>query len=128
MRMKKEIFNSNRLATTHAPYSQAVISENLVFISGQVALDPDTGVMVSGKIEDEVNQVLTNLKIILEELGTSMDNVLKVTVFLRDISMFGRFNDTYKRHFPHEPPARSAVEVSDLPLGANVEIEAIAHL
>jgi 2-iminobutanoate/2-iminopropanoate deaminase len=101
--MKREIFNSKKLAATGAQYSQAVISGDMVFISGQVALDPDSERMISGEIEDEVNQVLNNLKTILEEMGTSLDNVLKVTVFLTDITKFQRFNDVYKRFFPHEP-------------------------
>lgn len=126
--MTKKIFNSKTVAQTNAPYSQATIMDNLIFISGQVAMDPDTGSLISGSIEKEVAQVMENLKSLLEEMGSSLEKVLKVTVFLTDMNKFQSFNETYKRYFPNEPPARSCVEVSKIPFGASLEIEAIAHL
>jgi 2-iminobutanoate/2-iminopropanoate deaminase len=126
--MNKRIFNSKNVAQTKAPYSQAVISDNLVFISGQVAMDPNSKELITESLEKEVDQVMANLKSLLEEMGSSLDNVLKVTVFLTDMNKFLSFNEAYKKYFPNEPPARSCVEVGNLPFGANLEIEAIAHL
>lgn len=126
--MNKRIFNSKNVAQTKAPYSQAVIFDNLIFISGQVAMDPNTKVLISGNLETEVDQVMANLRSLLEEMGSSLDKVLKVTVFLTDMNKFLKFNEAYKKYFPKEPPARSCVEVANLPFGANLEIEAIAHL
>lgn len=126
--MNKKIFNSKSVAQTKAPYSQAVIMDNLVFVSGQVAMDPNTKAMVSGSLEEEVDQVMANLKSLLKEMGSSLEKVLKVTVFLTDMNKFLSFNEAYKIYFPKEPPARSCVEVGNLPFGANLEIEAIAHL
>lgn len=126
--MNKRIFNSKNVAQTKAPYSQAVIFDNLIFISGQVAMDPNTKVLISGNLETEVDQVMANLRSLLEEMGSSLEKVLKVTVFLTDMNKFLKFNETYKKYFPKEPPARSCVEVANLPFGANLEIEAIAHL
>jgi 2-iminobutanoate/2-iminopropanoate deaminase len=126
--MTKRVFNSKTVAGTNAPYSQAAIMDNTIFISGQVAMDPKSGSLISGRIEDEVAQIMENLKSLLEEMGSSLDKVLKVTVFLTDMNKFQRFNEVYKTYFPNEPPARSCVEVGNLPFGASLEIEAIAHL
>lgn len=126
--MTKKVFNSKTLAQTNAPYSQATILDNTIFLSGQVAMDPKTGSLISGNIEDEAAQVIDNLSTLLKEMGSSLDNVLKVTVFLNDMNEFQRFNEVYKTYFKKEPPARSCVEVGKLPFGASLEIEAIAHL
>lgn len=126
--MSKRVFNTELAGTTNAPYSQAVIKDDLVFISGQVAIDPETNKLISGSLEQEVEQALTNLKVILEGLGSSMEKVLKITVFLTDMNEFQRFNAIYEKFFDHDPPARSCIEVANLPLGAKVEIEAIAYL
>lgn len=126
--MPKKVFQSKTLPSTKAPYSQAIIYEQLLFVSGQVAYDPEKKSVIEGTIEEETELALTNLKTILEEAGSSPKNVLKVTVFLTDIKEFNRFNEVYKRFFSHEPPARSCVEVKSLPFGAKVEIEAIAHI
>jgi 2-iminobutanoate/2-iminopropanoate deaminase len=126
--MSKKVFNTKLAGTTNAPYSQAVIKDDLVFISGQVAIDPETNKLISGGLEQEVEQALTNLKVILKELGSSIENVLKVTVFLTDMNEFQKFNAIYQEFFDHDQPARSCIEVAKLPLEAKVEIEAIAHL
>jgi 2-iminobutanoate/2-iminopropanoate deaminase len=126
--MNKKIFNSKNVAQTKAPYSQAVIMDNLIFISGQVAMDPNTKELITESLEQEVDQVMSNLKSLLEEMDSSLEKVLKVTVFLTDMNKFLSFNEVYKKYFPNEPPARSCVEVRNLPFGANLEIEAIAHL
>jgi len=126
--MKKRVFNTNKSPATKAPYSQAVIFDNMIFISGQVAINPKTKKMVKGGIEKEVEQALSNLKAILEEMGSSLSKVLKVSVFLTDIRQFDKVNTVYKKFFPFDPPARCCMGVSALPFGANVEIEAQAHL
>jgi 2-iminobutanoate/2-iminopropanoate deaminase len=109
------------------PYSQAIRLGELIFVSGQIPLDPKTGKIVPGEIEDEVRQVLANLKAVLEASGSGLDSVVKATVYLTDMSLFPRINAVYAEAFNTEPaPARATVEVSALPLGARVEIDAIA--
>lgn len=126
--MSKRVFNTEKGPATGAPYSQAVIYDNLIFVSGQVALDLETNKMATGGVEQEVRQALNNLEMILKEMGSSLEKVLKVSVFLNDIKEFEKVNAVYKRFFKEEPPARSCVGVKSLPFGAKVEIEAIAHL
>jgi 2-iminobutanoate/2-iminopropanoate deaminase len=109
-----------------APYSQAIISGNLVFASGQVALDPATGALVDGGVSEQTEQVLRNVQSVLEEAGSGLDRVLKTTVFLTDLGSFGAMNEVYARHFTAPYPARSTIEVSALPAGAAVEIECTA--
>lgn len=109
------------------PYSQAIRLNDLVFASGQIPLDPRTGKIVQGEIEDETRQVLSNLKAVLEASGASLASVVKATVYLTDMSLFPRVNAIYAEAFDSDPaPARATVEVSALPLGAHVEIDAIA--
>jgi 2-iminobutanoate/2-iminopropanoate deaminase len=109
------------------PYSQAIRLDELVFISGQIPLDPKTGEIVPGEIEDETRQVLANLKAVLEASGSELSCVVKATVYLTDMSLFPRINAVYAEAFDSDPaPARATVEVSALPLGAHVEIDAIA--
>ncbi len=109
------------------PYSQAIRLNDLVFVSGQIPLDPKTGKLVGGEIEDETRQVLSNLKAVLEASGASLASVVKATVYLTDMSLFPRVNAVYAEFFDADPaPARATVEVSALPLGAHVEIDAIA--
>jgi 2-iminobutanoate/2-iminopropanoate deaminase len=110
------------------PYSQAIRLGGLVFVSGQIPLDPETGARVSGGIEDETRRVLANLRAVLEAAGSDLARVVKTTVYLTDMSVFPRVNAVYAEAFETEPaPARATVEVSALPLGARVEIDAIAH-
>jgi len=109
------------------PYSQAIGLDQLVFVSGQIPLDPKTGEIVPGEIEDEARQVLANLKAVLEASGSGLACVVKATVYLTDMSLFPRINAVYAEAFDADPaPARATVEVSALPLGARVEIDAIA--
>ncbi len=111
------------------PYSQAIRLGELVFVSGQIPLDPSTGLIVGGEIEAEARQVLANLKAVLEAADSALDHVLKTTVYLTDISLFPRINAIYAEAFESDPaPARATVEVSALPLGARVEIDAIAFV
>jgi 2-iminobutanoate/2-iminopropanoate deaminase len=110
------------------PYSQAIVAAGviLVFTAGQIPLDPATGKLVEGTIEDQTRQVLANLRAVLEAAGSGLDRVVKVTVFMTDLSLFARMNAVYATAFPSDPPARSAVGVAALPLGAQVEMECVA--
>jgi 2-iminobutanoate/2-iminopropanoate deaminase len=109
-----------------APYSQAIKAGGLVFVSGQLALRPGDKELSGGDIGAQTEQVFANLRAILEEAGTSLDNLVKTTVFLQNLDDFGGMNEVYTRHVGERPPARSTVEVAKLPSGALVEIEAIA--
>ncbi|MDK1029758.1 MAG: RidA family protein [Anaerolineae bacterium] len=108
------------------PYSQAVRVGNMIFTAGQIGLDPATMEIVSGGIEAETRQVLTNLKEILKSANSGMSNVIKTVVFLRDMADFPKMNNIYAQFFTENPPARSTVEVAGLPKNVAVEIEAIA--
>ena len=110
-----------------APYSQAIRTGDYVFVSGQIGLKPDHGEL-TGSIEEQTEQVFANLAAILAEAGTGLDRLVKTTVFLADFDDFAAMNEVYARHVGDAPPARSTVEVSALPSGAKVEIEAIAAL
>ena len=110
------------------PYSQAVRNGNLIFTAGQLGIDPTTGELVTGDIEAETRQALMNLRAILEAEGSSMENIIKTTVFLRDMNDFGVMNTVYSTFFNAHPPARSTVQVAVLPKNAAVEIEAIASV
>ena len=123
--MPKEIISTTNAPQAIGPYSQAVKTNNLMFISVQIPMDPTTGDLVEGSIEDEANQVLKNLKSICEAAGYSLDDAVKITIFLTDLGNFAVVNDVMKEHFSEPYPARATVEVSGLPLGVNVEIEAI---
>ena len=125
IKMPKEIISTTNAPQAIGPYSQAVKTDNLMFISGQIPMDPTTGNLVEGSIEDEANQVLKNLKSICEAAGYSLDDAVKITIFLTDLGNFAVVNDVMKEHFSEPYPARATVEVSGLPLGVNVEIEAI---
>jgi 2-iminobutanoate/2-iminopropanoate deaminase len=109
-----------------APYSQAIVSGDLVFASGQVPLDPVTNTLVGGGVGEQTEQVLRNLQAVLEAAGSGLDRALKTTVFLTDLGSFGAMNEVYGRHLTPPYPARSTFEVSALPAGASVEIECIA--
>ena len=110
------------------PYSQAIQVGNLVYTSGQIPIDPATGMIVKGGIKEQTLQSLTNVKAILEEVGLTMSNVLKTTVFMADMGDFGDMNSVYAEFFTEPYPARSAVAVKTLPKGALVEIEVIAEV
>lgn len=107
------------------PYSQAVVSNNMVFTSGQIALSPQTGEMSKGDIKEQTEQVMKNLESVLKEAGSSFDKVIKTTCYLADISSFGDFNEVYGKYIS-SAPARSCVAVKDLPKGALVEVDVIA--
>jgi 2-iminobutanoate/2-iminopropanoate deaminase len=111
------------------PYSQAVAHAGFVFASGQIPLDPASGRLVDGGVEEQTRRVLANLRAVLEAAGTTLDGVLRTTIYLTDLAHFPRVNAVYAEHFAAEPrPARATVQVAALPLGAAVEIDAIARL
>lgn len=123
--MNKKSISTPKAPATIGAYSQGVRLGNLVFISGQLPLDPETGDLVTS-IKDATKQCLENLKAILEAAGSSIDGIVKTTVFLRDMNDFDAMNEVYVTYFPMNPPARAAVQVARLPKDAIVEIEAIA--
>ncbi|MCZ2077145.1 MAG: RidA family protein [Bryobacteraceae bacterium] len=108
------------------PYSQAVIHDGTIYLSGQIPLDPVTGQVVEGDVAAQTERVLDNIKAVLAACGSSLDLVVKTTVFLKDLGAFSKFNEVYARYFPENPPARSTVEVARLPRDVQVEIDAIA--
>ncbi|WP_424016806.1 Rid family detoxifying hydrolase [Halorientalis pallida] len=123
--MKRTVTTDDAPAAVGA-YSQATATDSLVFTAGQIPLTPDGDLLDDAPIADQTEQALDNLAAILDEAGAGMDDVLKVTVYLADIDDFEAMNDTYATYFEDEPPARSAVEVANLPKGVGVEIEAVA--
>jgi 2-iminobutanoate/2-iminopropanoate deaminase len=125
---EKRIITSDKAPKAIGPYSVATGVCDLIFTAGQGGLDPATGEMVPGGIEAETRQVLTNIKNVLQAAGSSMECVLKTTVFLKDMADFGRMNAVYAEFFISNYPARSTVQVSAIPKGGLVEIEAIACL
>ena len=124
--MEKEIILSKKAPTAIGPYSPALKVGNLIFASGQLPIDPETGEMIEGDIESKTRMVLENLKAVLEPYLISMENVVKTTIFLKDMNNFARVNKVYGEYFKEKFPARSCVEVSRLPKDAEIEIEAIA--
>jgi 2-iminobutanoate/2-iminopropanoate deaminase len=126
--MKKKVIQTEKAPKAIGPYSQAIQAGNLLFLSGQLPLDPVTGELVKGDIRQQTQRVLANLKGILESQKLGMEDVVKVTIFLKDMGNFSQVNEVYATYFPSSPPARSTVEVARLARDANIEIEAIAIL
>ncbi len=126
--MSKTIITTQNAPAAIGPYSQAVATEKLVFTSGQLPIDPSTGKIPEGTIEDRAHIVFKNLDAIAKEAGTSLDNAVKTTVYLADINDFAAVNQVYAQYFKEPFPARSAFQVTALPLGADVEIEAVFQL
>lgn len=125
--MEKRIIKTNNAPAPIGPYNQAVAMGNLLFASGQIAIDPKTGEMKTGSLEEETEQVMTNLKAVLSEVGMDFSNVLKTTIFLTDMGKFGQVNAIYGKYFSNESaPARETVQVAALPKGVQVEISVIA--
>lgn len=122
----KKIVNTSNAPAPIGPYSQSVMAGNMLYVSGQIPLDASTGELVKGSIEEETHKVMENLKAILEEAGMSFANVVKCSIFVKDMGDFGKINQVYGEYFSEDPPARETVEVSGLPKGVNVEISCIA--
>lgn len=124
----KEIVNTPNAPAAIGPYSQAVRWNGLVYCSGQIPLDPATGQLVEGGIEEQTARVLDNLKAVLEQAGATLETVLKTTIFVQDMGDFGKVNEVYGRYFAVNPPARATVEAARLPRDVRVEIEAVAFV
>ncbi len=124
--MEKVVISTNKAPAAIGPYSQAIKMGNLVFLSGQIPIIPATGEIVRGDIKVQTRQVLENLKHVLEAAGSSLDKVVKTTIFMKDLNDYTAVNDVYKEFFSNKPPARAAVQAARLPKDAGVEIEAIA--
>jgi 2-iminobutanoate/2-iminopropanoate deaminase len=124
----KKIIETNDAPKAIGTYSQGTIYNNLVFTSGQIPLDPQKGTLVEGGFRVEVEQVLNNLDGVLRAGNSSLDNILKLTVFITDITFFPDVNDVFKIFFKKNLPARSVVEVSSLPLDSRIEIEAVGYI
>lgn len=124
--MAREPISTTNAPAAIGPYNQAIASGDFVFASGQIALDPSTGQMVAGDVQDQTRRVLDNVKAVLAAADTSLDQVVKTTVFLTRMADFAAMNEVYAQYFSDTPPARSTIAVAELPRGAAVEIEVIA--
>jgi 2-iminobutanoate/2-iminopropanoate deaminase len=126
--MDKRIINTSKAPAPIGPYNQAIITNNMIFISGQIALNATTNELISGDISAETHQVMRNLHEILEEAGINFNHVVKTTIFLKDMALFAEVNDVYGSYFSAGYPARETVAVKGLPKDVNVEISMIATL
>jgi len=125
---ERRAFETEQAAVTGGPYSQAIIHNGLIYLSGQGPIDPLTNQVMHGTIEQETELALENIRIILEEAGSSLGHVLQVTVYLLNMREYGRFNEIYRQYFPEEPPARTCIQAARLPFDIRVEIDAIAYI
>jgi len=126
--MQKNIISTNKAPQAIGPYSQAVRFGNLLFVSGQIPLDPETAEIVKGDIKVQTKRILENLNAILTEGGSSLDNVLRTTIFLANLEDYADVNEMYTEFFDKSMPARSTVQVSRLPMDVRIEIDAIAGI
>lgn len=126
--MSPEIVFTPRAPAPAGPYSQAVRAGNTLYVSGQIALDKDSGRLVEGDVRDHTRTIMASIQSILEAGGASLDDLVKTTVFITDLEDYARVNEAYAEFFPEAGPARSCVQVSGLPRGAPIEIEAVAHV
>ncbi len=122
----KETISTKNAPGAIGPYSQAVKTENMIFVSGQIPIDPQSGEFVSAEVSEQTEQVLKNLSAVLEAAGSSLNNVVKTTVFLADMNDFAAVNEIYARYFSDNKPARATVQAARLPRDARVEIDCIA--
>jgi 2-iminobutanoate/2-iminopropanoate deaminase len=123
--MPRQAISTDQAPAAIGPYSQAVATDSLVFISGQLPIDPATGKMVTGTIAEQTRQILKNAAAIAKEAGSGLEQAVKTTIFLTDLGNFQEVNSAYAEHFPVPPPARSTIQVAGLPLGSPIEIELI---
>lgn len=128
MRIMKQIISTDNAPKAIGPYSQAVAWNGIVYLSGQIPLDPATGQLVDGGITEQTVRVLENLKAVLEAAGSDLAHVLKTTVYLQDLGEFGAMNEVYGKYFAQDPPARATVEAARLPRDVRVEIECVAAI
>jgi 2-iminobutanoate/2-iminopropanoate deaminase len=122
----KKIISTDRAPKAIGPYSQAVISNGFAFLSGQIPLDPATNQLIEGDITAQTERVFENIKGLLEACGSSLGQVVKTTVFIKDMGEFAKMNEVYARYFPENPPSRSTIEAARLPRDVRIEIECIA--
>ena len=122
----KQIISTPQAPRAIGPYSQAVVHNGLAYLSGQIPLDPATGTLIEGGIAEQTDRVLQNLKSVLEASGSSLDQILKTTVYLADMAEFAAMNDIYARYFPTSAPARATIQAARLPRDVRVEIDCIA--
>ena len=125
--MKKKI-QTDKAPKAIGPYSQAIQAENMLFLSGQIAIDPTTNELIAGDVKEQTVRVMENLKAVLETAGADFTNVVKTTIFLKNLTDFSSVNEVYATYFDEVPPARATVEVAGLPKDVDVEIDAIALL
>jgi 2-iminobutanoate/2-iminopropanoate deaminase len=126
--MSKTIINTNEAPAPIGPYSQAILVNDTLYVSGQIALDAESGELINNNITEETHQVMKNLEAILSKANMSFKNVVKCSIFVKDLNNFSTINEAYGQYFKSEPPARETVEVSRLPKDVNVEISCIAVL
>jgi 2-iminobutanoate/2-iminopropanoate deaminase len=124
--MQKKVIHTDKAPKAIGPYSQAIRIDSIIYTAGQIAIDPATGELVAGSVEEQTRQVCTNLRNVLEAAGSNMNQVVKTTVFLKDMNDFPKMNAIYAEFFGENPPARSTVAVAALPKGGLVEIEVVA--
>jgi len=125
-KMEKKVVYTEKAPKPVGPYSQAIIAGDFIFTAGQIPIDPKTNQIVQAGIKEQTRQVLENLKAVLEEAGATFDDVVKVTVYMRDLNEFSEMNEVYSQYFKNSPPARTTVEVSRLPRDVKIEIDLIA--
>ena len=125
---EKKALETDKAAIPGGPYSQAIIYNGIIYLSGQGPIDPQTNQVVHGTIEQETELSMENIRIILEEAGSSLSKVLQITAYLLNMREYGRFNEVYRRYFPEEPPARTCIQAARLPFDIRVEISAIARI
>lgn len=124
----KVSFHTEKAAELGGPYPQAIIYKDMIYLSGQGAVNPSTNQLTTGTIEKEARLALENIKIIMESAGSSLDNILQVNVYLTDIREYARFNEVYRDYFNDPMPARTCVEVKQLPFGLRIEIDTVGYL
>ena len=123
--MKKKVIQTEKAPKAIGPYSQAIRTDAFIFTAGQIGIDPTTGELITGAVEEQTRQALSNLRNVIEAAGSNMDNVVKTTVFLKDMADFPKMNAIYAEFFGENPPARSTIAVAALPKGGLVEVEAV---
>ncbi|MDH3652288.1 MAG: Rid family detoxifying hydrolase [Saprospiraceae bacterium] len=125
----RKIINTEKAPAPVGPYNQAVLNGHTLYISGQIAIDPETGQLLQDNIEEETHRVMQNIHAILLQAGSGFQHVLKCTVFVKDMNLYSRINDVYGKYFDHDAaPARELVEVANLPKFVNIEISTIAYV
>lgn len=126
--MTRKVISTQQAPAAIGPYSQAIATNSLLFVSGQLPIDPTSGKLIDGNIGAKTQQILNNARAIAAEAGTDLTRVIKTTIFLTDLADFQEVNTAYGAFFPEAPPARSTVQVAALPLGSNIEIEFILSI